>query len=210
MRCANCDRQLATQADHDAIAEGDGEHLCWARYGSPCESIDWRARALEARAERDSIATQRDAWERDCAAIAAALGYLPGECAYAALGREVTEMRDALVIAQRERDEARAQLAALREAAARVMLVLNECSECPVCGNDGCSDVDEENNHVAGDACAALWGATGDTAAAAEAHDREVRARAWEAADALLDAEGPGRVYHERLLRARAAEERGR
>jgi len=101
-RCQNCDRQLATQADHDAIAEGDGEHLCWARYGSPCESVDWRALALEARAERDAIA------------------------------------------------------------------------------------------------------------AAAEAHDREVRARVWEEADALLDAEGPGRVYHERLLRARAAEERGR
>lgn len=47
-------------------------------------------------------------------------------------------------------------------------------------------------------------------AAAAEAHDREVRARVWEEADALLDAEGPGRVYHERLLLARAAEERGR
>lgn len=221
MRCANCDRPLATQADHDTIAEGDGEHLCWSRYSSACESIDWRARALEARAERDAIARQ---------------------------------------------------LAALREAAAGVMLVLNECSECPVCGNDGCSDVDEENNHVAGDACAALWVATGntaaaaqahddairapllsqiaalhaaasevvcdpcpfhdeddcdetcregnqhaglraavaDTVAAAEAHDREVRARVWEEADALLDAEGPGRVYHERLLRARAAEERGR
>lgn len=37
-RCTGCDLPLASQADHDATPEGEGDHMCW------------RARALAAEA----------------------------------------------------------------------------------------------------------------------------------------------------------------
>lgn len=52
--------------------------------------------------------------------------------------------------------ESQAREAALREAAGDVQRWLDEATECPSCGNDGCSAVDSENNHVAGDRCARL------------------------------------------------------
>lgn len=54
-RCVNCDKPEATDADFQAIAPGEGEHLCWAAYGTPCESEDWRSRALEAEARKREL-----------------------------------------------------------------------------------------------------------------------------------------------------------
>lgn len=54
-RCRNCDKPVATEADWEATPEGEGEHLCWG-WGTPsCASVDWRARALAAEAERDAL-----------------------------------------------------------------------------------------------------------------------------------------------------------
>ena len=36
MKCRYCQKELATQADYDAIPEDAGEHLCWSDYGQPC------------------------------------------------------------------------------------------------------------------------------------------------------------------------------
>lgn len=36
MNCRYCEKQLATQADYDAIPENEGEHLCWSDFGQPC------------------------------------------------------------------------------------------------------------------------------------------------------------------------------
>lgn len=52
-RCPDCDLPLATQADHDATAEGEGDDLCWRAWaGDVCcrTPVDWRARALAAEA----------------------------------------------------------------------------------------------------------------------------------------------------------------
>lgn len=54
-RCRNCDKPVATEADWEATPEGEGEHMCWG-WGTPsCASVDWRARALAAEAERDAL-----------------------------------------------------------------------------------------------------------------------------------------------------------
>jgi hypothetical protein len=55
-RCHVCDKPRATQADHDATAEGEGDHLCWAAWGTRCSPVDWRERALAAQVERDKLA----------------------------------------------------------------------------------------------------------------------------------------------------------
>lgn len=46
-RCPVCDRVTATDEDHERIAPGEGEHLCWREWSpSQCESarVDWHAR----------------------------------------------------------------------------------------------------------------------------------------------------------------------
>ncbi len=50
-RCENCDQPKATPEDYEKFKGGEGEHLCWAEYGTRCEAEDWRARALAAEAE---------------------------------------------------------------------------------------------------------------------------------------------------------------
>lgn len=50
-RCPDCDAPLATQADYDATAEGEGADLCWREWnGDVCilPEVDWRARAMAA------------------------------------------------------------------------------------------------------------------------------------------------------------------
>jgi len=52
MRCRYCEKDLATQADYDAIPEGEGKHLCWSGFAQPCidaeEALDIaRARIAE-------------------------------------------------------------------------------------------------------------------------------------------------------------------
>jgi hypothetical protein len=53
MNCTNCDLPLATDEDFQTIPAGEGEWLCWSAYGTKCEPIDWRERALKVQAERD-------------------------------------------------------------------------------------------------------------------------------------------------------------
>lgn len=56
------------------------------------------------------VEAERDAWQRDCEAVATPLGYRPGEWIGTSLGREVSELRDSLATTRRERDEARSAL----------------------------------------------------------------------------------------------------
>jgi hypothetical protein len=69
-----CDRVTATDEDHERIAPGEGEHLCWRAWSpSQCESarVDWRARhdalvrevsaALGLHADSDATAVVRGA-----------------------------------------------------------------------------------------------------------------------------------------------------
>jgi hypothetical protein len=51
--CPSCDLPLATDEDFQTIPAGEGEWLCWSAYGTKCEPIDWRERALKVQAERD-------------------------------------------------------------------------------------------------------------------------------------------------------------
>ena len=51
--CPSCDLPLATDEDFQTIPAGEGEWLCWSAYGTRCEPIDWRERALKVQAERD-------------------------------------------------------------------------------------------------------------------------------------------------------------
>lgn len=46
--CKFCDKPMATTEDHSKTKEGEGDALCWRSFGTPCEPIDWRARALGA------------------------------------------------------------------------------------------------------------------------------------------------------------------
>lgn len=55
--CPRCDKQKATQRDYDHIPEGEGDHLCWAPFGSECEPVDWRARYLHAMGSIESLKT---------------------------------------------------------------------------------------------------------------------------------------------------------
>lgn len=65
MKCENCDLPLATDEDFQKIPPGEGEHLCWSRYGTKCEPEDWRARALAAEAERDQARIDMEVWKRE-------------------------------------------------------------------------------------------------------------------------------------------------
>jgi hypothetical protein len=52
MKCRYCEKDMATQADYDTIAEGEGKHLCWSDFSQPCidaeEALDIaRARIAE-------------------------------------------------------------------------------------------------------------------------------------------------------------------
>lgn len=114
--------------------------------------------------------------------------------------------------AERERDAARAQLAALREAAARYVHSLGEDEEThPTLGRVFVSRDDDGAEDALDEALA-------DTAPAVEAYTRRVQAEALEsAADSVCDheqlAEGrtlaAERTSLQRWLRARAAEIRG-
>jgi hypothetical protein len=55
VRCENCDQPKATPEDYEKFKGGEGEHLCWAEYGTKCEAEDWRARALAAEREREML-----------------------------------------------------------------------------------------------------------------------------------------------------------
>lgn len=68
MKCENCDLPLATDEDFQKIPPGEGEHLCWSRYGTKCEPEDWRARALAAEAERDQARIDMEAWKHEAEA----------------------------------------------------------------------------------------------------------------------------------------------
>jgi hypothetical protein len=89
-----CDRVVATDEDHERIAPGEGEHLCWRAWSpSQCESarVDWRAR--------------HEALRRD---VAAALG-LHARTGHAGLVRGAR-------LTRRWLDRARADNAAMRAA----------------------------------------------------------------------------------------------
>lgn len=146
-------------------------------------------RAEKAESERDFQMLRADTMRQDAAEVSLLTDQRDEEPMPSDAVRRIVAERDAIV----------RQLAALHAAASEVV-----CDPCPFHDEDDCDETCREGNQHAG-----LRAAVADTAAAAEAHDREVRARVWEEADALLDAEGPGRVYRERRIRARAADERG-
>lgn len=181
-RCERCDKLRATQADYDTIAEGEGEHLCWAEWGSSCMLHDWRLEALSLRIRAEAVMRERDearaqvkAWqdeelsrrrERDEAravvaarwALAREVEELLGIAAGPAGDDRLREGVEAVRRLRSERDEARAQLAAVREAVREVL--------------------DEPHAYVGGRERALLDAALSDTAAAAKAYTRRVRAEA--------------------------------
>src|SRR5512139_473209 len=76
-RCQDCDRQLATQADHDTTKEGESQHLCWRDWGDrSCQNppAAWRYRALVA----DAALAARD---RSIDAMTARIAELSAEIA---------------------------------------------------------------------------------------------------------------------------------
>lgn len=40
MKCKYCQKEIATQADYDATPEGEGQHLCWSKFGEPCMDVE--------------------------------------------------------------------------------------------------------------------------------------------------------------------------
>lgn len=54
-RCVNCDKPEATDDDFRTYRGGEGEHLCWAAYGTACDPADWRSRALEAEGRKSDL-----------------------------------------------------------------------------------------------------------------------------------------------------------
>jgi hypothetical protein len=57
-RCERCDKPIATDNDWEATPEGEGEGLCWG--AASCCAVDWRARAMAAETERDTLRSERD------------------------------------------------------------------------------------------------------------------------------------------------------
>jgi hypothetical protein len=60
-RCDVCDRPSATEADYDAIPEGEGKHLCWREWdvlGCDAAAVDWRERYV---AQASELARVTDA-----------------------------------------------------------------------------------------------------------------------------------------------------
>jgi hypothetical protein len=152
-RCPYCDRPLATQADYDTARVVEGT---WAVFA---EKV-----VAERDAAREEIAELRHKLAGEAAHIASLESLLVDAT------RERDEARDAAVQAQAALVEARAQLAALRDAALAAMpwmLVITYDPEVTSAGHA---------------AKRKLGVALSDTAHAAEAHDREVAARVLEGA----------------------------
>lgn len=78
--CKWCARPIATDADYESIAEGEGRHLCWSEFGNDpdCEGVDGaediitnlRAQLAAVTAERDEARQERDQLGSDLLAAA--------------------------------------------------------------------------------------------------------------------------------------------
>lgn len=62
--CKWCTRPIATDADYESIAEGEGRHLCWSEFGNDpdCEGVDGAEDIItDLRAQLDAVTAERGA-----------------------------------------------------------------------------------------------------------------------------------------------------